>query len=368
MISKHKIFKSDSRNLDFIHDNSIDLVVTSPPYPMIEMWDHIFSKMNEKIGISITKGEGKKAFELMHKELDKVWIEVFRVLKQGGIACINIGDATRTINESFQLYTNHSRILNKFIELGFDNLPNILWRKQTNSPNKFMGSGMYPIGAYVTLEHEYILVFRKGERRKFIDKDEKLRRQESAFFWEERNIWFSDVWELKGTKQKLHAKERSRERSGAYPFELAYRLINMFSIKFDIVLDPFLGTGTTTFASIATGRNSIGVDKDNSLINSIKKCFNNDYILALNSIVSERLTKHLKFVDTSKTKNGDEFKYLSEYYNFPLKTKQELKIKLDYIEEIENISEELIVKYNSIPSLDYSNHEDLFGVNSFLSK
>ena len=91
------------------------------------------------------KGNGLFAFELMHIELDKVWNEVFRVLKEGGIACINIGDATRTINKNFQLYSNHSRIINHCTKIGFSALPMILWRKQTNAPNKFMGSGMLPV-------------------------------------------------------------------------------------------------------------------------------------------------------------------------------------------------------------------------------
>ena len=83
----------------------------------------------------------------------------------------------------------------------------------------------------------------------------------SAFFWEERNRWFSDVWDFKGTVQGLdHGDLRSR--SGAYPLELAFRLINMYSLYEDTVLDPFLGTGTTTLASIACGRNSIGIEID----------------------------------------------------------------------------------------------------------
>jgi DNA modification methylase len=90
----------------------------------------------------------------MHKELDKVWKNIAGAVKEGGIVCINIGDAVRSINREFKLYSNHSRIISAFLNLGFNALPDILWRKQTNSPNKFMGSGMLPPGAYVTLEHE----------------------------------------------------------------------------------------------------------------------------------------------------------------------------------------------------------------------
>lgn len=92
---------------------------------------------------------------------------------------------------------------------------------------------------------------------------------ESAYFWEERNRWFSDIWvDLKGVKQSL-SNSKLRDRSAAYPFELAYRLISMFSIKEDSVLDPFLGTDTTTLAAISSQRNSIGVELDSTLQNHI---------------------------------------------------------------------------------------------------
>ena len=86
-------------------------------------------------------------------------------MKNGGIACINIGDATRTLNDVFCLYQNHTRIASSMLRIGFLSLPCILWRKQTNAPNKFMGSGMMPPGAYVTLEHEYVLILRKGNKK-----------------------------------------------------------------------------------------------------------------------------------------------------------------------------------------------------------
>lgn len=85
--------------------------------------------------------------------------------------------------------------------MGFSNLPNIIWKKPTNSPNKFMGSGTLPVGAYVTLEHEFILLFRKDSKRVFESDQDKQLRKESAFFWEECNQWFSDSWDLKGISQ-----------------------------------------------------------------------------------------------------------------------------------------------------------------------
>ena len=87
----------------------------------------------------------------MHQVLDGVWHEIGRILVPGGIVCINIGDATRTIQSQFRLYANHARIIRCFHQMGFHQLPTIIWRKTTNEPNKFMGSGMLPPGAYVTI-------------------------------------------------------------------------------------------------------------------------------------------------------------------------------------------------------------------------
>ncbi|MBA7547159.1 hypothetical protein ES705_39561 [subsurface metagenome] len=98
-------------------------------------------------------------------------------------------------------------------------------------------------------------------KRQFKSKDEKKDRQQSSFFREERNSWFSDIWEFKDTKQQL-LNGKTRKRSGAFTFELAYRLIKMFSIKGDTVLDPFLGTGTTTIAALTAAGNSVGFELD----------------------------------------------------------------------------------------------------------
>jgi DNA modification methylase len=260
MKTTHRVYFENSERMPALPDGSVDLIVTSPPYPMIEMWDELFTRLSPAARDALGQQQGLAAFEAMHRVLDLVWAEAHRILRPGGFACINIGDATRTIGDGFMLYPNHSRILARCLELGFTPLPAILWRKQTNSPNKFMGSGMLPAGAYVTLEHELILVLRKGPKRTFGHPEEKRLRRESAIFWEERNVWYSDVWlELKGARQGLE-EDGPRRRSGAFPFELAYRLISMFSAKADTVLDPFLGTGTTLKAAAAAVRNSIGFE------------------------------------------------------------------------------------------------------------
>ena len=162
MKTTHRVFFKNAKKMDAVDSESIDLVVTSPPYPMIEMWDAVFAENNPEIPLALKENKGVLAFELMHRALDRVWDEVVRVLKTGGFACINIGDAARTINGNFMLYPNHSRILASLFQKGLSPLPAVIWRKQTNAPNKFMGSGVLPAGAYVTLEHEYILILRKG--------------------------------------------------------------------------------------------------------------------------------------------------------------------------------------------------------------
>ena len=204
METTHKVYFENSFDMCELESNSIDLMITSPPYPMIEMWDLLFSSLNDEIRQALEEKDSKRAFNLMHEELDKVWKEVARVLKLGGIVCVNIGDANRKIGENFQLFPNHVKITDFFHNNDFIELPCILWRKPTNSPNKFLGSGMVPPNAYVTLEHEYILIFRKGDiKRKMQPKSEI--RYNSAFFWEERNKWFSDVWEdVRGISRNIN--------------------------------------------------------------------------------------------------------------------------------------------------------------------
>ncbi len=335
MLTTHKFIYNNSKQMNDVKTGSIDLVVTSPPYPMIEMWDEVFSKLSRSIAKSLANKDGSTAFELMHRQLDIVWKEVFRVLKPGGIACINIGDAARTINSHFALYTNHARILNCLQRIGFSSLPAIIWRKQTNAPNKFMGSGMLPPGAYVTLEHEYILILRKGNKREFRQPAEKKIRAQSAYFWEERNHWFSDVWmDLKGTSQSLF-DNKSRRRSGAFPFELPYRLISMFSVKGDTVLDPFMGLGTTLFAAMATGRNSLGYEIDPWLEKEITSRIEGIVDFS-NRRVEKRLEDHLAFAaERIRTKGA--MKYLNQPYLFPVMTRQEIHLMIN---ELISVSED----------------------------
>lgn len=326
MNCSHDIIIGDSRKMSNVADESVDLIVTSPPYPMIQMWDDVFSSLNPKIETFI-KTDPIWAFELMHRELDCVWRESYRVLKNGGFLCINVGDATRTIDGNFKLYNNHSRIIETCERLRFNSLPHIIWKKQSNSPNKFMGSGMLPNGAYVTLEHEYILIFRKGEKREYKTVEDKQLRRESAFFWEERNQWFSDIWDVKGVKQNIDIGT-DRDRSAAFPFEIPYRLINMYSQKGDVVLDPFLGTATTTLAAIASQRNSFGFEIDGSFLNYIGAKMQSLPIGHFNDIIDNRLNRHSEFV-AERLRNNKPLKYFNSTINQSVMTNHETDIKID---------------------------------------
>jgi DNA modification methylase len=332
MKTEHRIVVGDSRHLEAVDDDSVELVVTSPPYPMIEMWDDSFADLNPAIEDRLDAGDGQRAFELMHDELDTVWNELNRVLVDGGIACINVGDATRKVDGSFRVYQNHSRIIDAFERLGFEPLPEVLWRKPVNSAAKFMGSGMLPPNAYVTLEHEYVLIFRNGEtQRQFEPKSE--RRYSSAFFWEERNQWFSDVWtDITGELQSLNHGEL-RSRSAAYPFEIPYRLINMYSVYGDTVLDPFWGTGTTTLAAMVAARNSIGYEIEDEFTRVFHERATDAPTMSRN-VVRQRLNDHRTFVENNR-ESRDGFDYEAENYDVPVTTKQERSIQFYAVERVE---------------------------------
>ena len=321
-----------------VADRSVDLVVTSPPYPMIEMWDNLFADRDSEVREALDAGDGDAAFERMHAQLDAVWDEVARVLAPGGIACINVGDAVRSLAGRFQQFPNHARVIDALTERGLHSLPDILWRKPTNRLTKFMGSGMLPPSAYVALEHEYILVFRKGDTREFPRGDPE--RYESAFFWEERNEWFSDLWSFTGTDQTLPTDgpaaaagegggSDSRGRSAAFPLELPLRLVRMYSSYGDTVLDPFAGTGTTTLAAMHAGRDSVGYELDAELVRGF-----GDRLTDLPAVsqqrTRERLARHRAAVADRDTS------YEAAHYDVPVVTKQERQIRLYGVADVDS--------------------------------
>ncbi|WP_101296219.1 DNA-methyltransferase [Halegenticoccus soli] len=326
MQTEHALRVGDAAEMSAVADESVELVVTSPPYPMIEMWDDLFASRDPSIGAALERGDAEAAFERMHAQLDAVWDEVVRALVPGGIVCVNVGDATRSVGGGFRQFPNHARIVDALTERGLRPLPDVLWRKPTNRLTKFMGSGMLPPSAYVTLEHEYVLIFRKGGTRAFPAGDRA--RYESAFFWEERNEWFSDLWELQGEGQSL-SDSTDRERSGAFPLELPLRLIRMYSLYGDTVLDPFAGTGTTALAAMLAGRNSLGHELDADLIAAFDERLS-DLPRRSRERIAARLDRHRTFVAGCEERPS----YEAVHYDFPVVTKQERRIRLYAVESV----------------------------------
>jgi DNA modification methylase len=240
-----RILEGDARVLSGIRSSSVHLVVTSPPYPMVPMWDEVFRQL------------GATDYAGMHGVLESVWRECRRALVPGGLAAIVVGDALRRGPDGFRLWPNHAEILRRAEEAGFVPLPYLLWPKPTNRANAFLGSGFLPPNAYVTLDCEYILLLRNGSLRTFPPKDPGRRR--STYTKAERDRWFSQIW--RGVRPARQRTDDGR-RSGAFPPELPRRLVRMFSVEGETVLDPFAGTGTTLAVARDLGRNAIGVEID----------------------------------------------------------------------------------------------------------
>ncbi|MGQ4555133.1 DNA methyltransferase [Halobellus sp. GM3] len=360
METQHRIRVDDASAMAAVDDDAVELVVTSPPYPMVEMWDEQFARRSETAAAALEDGDGDRAFEAMHGLLDPVWSEVERVLVPGGVAAVVVGDATRTLGGRYRVYPNHARVTEAFEALGFDPLPDVLWRKPTNGAAKFMGSGMVPPNAYVTLEHEYVLLFRNGDGPRSFEPS-ATRRYESAYFWEERNRWFSDIWtNVHGVAQARadadgernadggrHADSEGgasesaagrsatsrRDRTAAFPLAIPYRLVCMYSVYGDTVLDPFLGTGTTTLAAMIAGRDSTGYELDADVLAGL-----DDRVDGVRErsrrVIDDRLASHRAFIEARRD-DGTAFEYESEHYGFPVRTRQERQIRFRVVDDVD---------------------------------
>ena len=347
METAHRVTVGDARDLSALPDDSVELVVTSPPYPMVEMWDDTFGALDPAVTEALAAEDGDRAFEAMHAVLDDAWAEVARVLVDGGIACVNVGDATRTLDR-FRVYHNHARVARGLERAGLEPLPDVLWRKPANSAAKFMGSGTLPPNAYVTLEHEYVLVFRNGARRSFEPGAD--RRYEAAYFWEERNEWFSDVWtDVRGVSQDLGDDAAARQRSAAFPLAVPYRLVCMYSAYGDRVLDPFWGTGTTTLAAMAAGRDSVGVERDPDLVDAFDRRVADVPALS-RRVALERLRDHAAFVDDRRAA-GDPPSYEAEHYPTRVVTKAERSIRLYEVSEVTETDEGYVATHAPVTEM-----------------
>lgn len=244
--TRHQLILGDARYLSFLEDESIHLVVTSPPYWALKRYEDNPSQMGHM-----------SDYEMFLCELEKVWHHIYRVLVPGGRLVCVVGDVclSRRQNAGRHVVVPlHADICVQCRKIGFDNLNPIIWHKIANASyevsngSKFLGKPYEP-NAIIKNDIEFILMQRKpGGYRKPTEEQRELSRIGKNDF----NKWFQQFWTLSGASTKEHP--------APFPLELAYRLVRMFSFTGDTVLDPFAGTGTTMVAAMQCGRNSIGVE------------------------------------------------------------------------------------------------------------
>jgi len=253
MKTKHKILIGDSRLMQEVKDETVHLIVTSPPYWQLKDYGN-----HNQIGFNDT-------YEEYINNLNLVWNECKRVLHKGCRLCINIGDqfARSVYYGRYKVIPIRTEII-KFCESnGFDYMGAIIWQKvttcHTTGGATIMGSFPYPRNGILKLDYEYILIFKKYGYAPPVSYDIK---EQSKLTIEEWNQYFKGHWNFSGEKQDKHL--------AMFPEELPKRLIKMFSFIGDTVLDPFLGSGTTTLAARNLKRNSIGYEINENFLPIIR--------------------------------------------------------------------------------------------------
>jgi len=242
-MTHHKIIIGDSRCMMEVHDESVHLIITSPPYWQLKDYGN-----GSQIGFD-------DSYEDYINNLNVVWKECHRVLNKGCRLCVNIGDqfARSVYYGRYKVIPIRTEII-KFCEsIGFDYMGAIIWQKvttcNTTGGATIMGSFPFPRNGILKIDYEFILIFKKHGVAPRVSREIK---EKSRMTIEEWNQFFTGHWNIPGEKQEKHL--------AMFPEEVPSRLIKMFSFVNDTVLDPFLGSGTTSLAAKKLERNSIGYE------------------------------------------------------------------------------------------------------------
>lgn len=222
----NRLFCKSSENMDELPDNSVHLMVTSPPYNVRKEYDQDLS-LDEYLAL-----------------LHRVWAETYRVLAPGGRACVNIANLGRR-----PYIPLHAYVIQQMQEIGFLMRGEVIWNKgSSSSASTAWGSWCSPSNPVLRDVHEYILIFSKGTFRR------SGKGKESTITRDEFLEWTKSVWHFPAASAKKIG------HPAPFPLELPYRLIQLFTFKGDVVLDPFVGSGTTCLAAAALERHYVGYD------------------------------------------------------------------------------------------------------------
>ena len=325
MKTNHKIIIGDSRNMAELQNKFVHLVITSPPY-----WQLKDYGTSDQIGFN-------DSYEDYINNLNLVWKECSRVLNDGCRLCINIGDqfARSVYYGRYKIIPIRTEII-KFCEtIGFDYMGAIIWQKATTMNTTggatIMGSFPYPRNGIIKLDYEFILIFKKSGEAPFVSREIK---EKSKMSNEEWNQYFTGHWNFNGAKQDKHL--------AIYPEELPKRLIKMFSFVGDTVLDPFLGSGTTTLAAKNLNRNSVGFEINKKFLPIIKEKIGAD---------KKDLFKDINFEIIEQKNKITDFK--SEILKLPYIFKDSIKFsrkidpkKLQFGSKIDSVNNERVDLYS----------------------
>jgi modification methylase len=253
-LTRHRIIIGDCRQMQEVADESVHLVVTSPPY-----WQLKDYGAPEQIGYHDT-------YEDYINHLNLVWQECGRVLYPGCRLCVNIGDqfARAVYYGRYKIMPIRTEII-KFCEtIGFDYMGAVIWQKvttcNTSGGATIMGSFPFPRNGMLKLDYEFILIFKRPGAAPPRSAEVK---EQSRMTTEEWNTYFQGHWNFPGEKQSKHL--------AMFPEELPRRLLKMFTFVGETVLDPFLGSGTTSLAAKNLGRNSVGYEINKEFVPVIEE-------------------------------------------------------------------------------------------------